>query len=228
MRTERRRAGGRRGCEAKHRLDVAGRLGVVREPGQIGSASRWVDERGERPAMQIDPSVERDRFLDGETPELVPERDGRRLGHEHARHQALLERLNRFCGERLQQPELGPRRHGCHRLKQPPRPSTEARGTGEDRVPHRVRNLIGARGERLDDEERIAGGLAIQLARIDAVRLGQLRDRRRRERSELQPSNRPARCQLAQHDPQRVRPGELVVAITHHDQGRNGLDPAHQ
>ncbi len=45
VRAERRRLGSCRGCEAKHRVDVAGRLGVVREPGQIERTDRWLGER---------------------------------------------------------------------------------------------------------------------------------------------------------------------------------------
>ena len=64
----------------------------------------------------------------------------------------------------------------------------EARGAREHRVPDRRRDALGSRGERLDDEERIAGGLAVELVGVDAVRLGEPRDRLERERGEPQPT----------------------------------------
>jgi hypothetical protein len=74
---ERGRVGGGRGSEAQDRFGVAGGLGVVREPGQVGRAARWVGERRQRPAVQDQLAVRRHRFLDGESGELVPERNAR-------------------------------------------------------------------------------------------------------------------------------------------------------
>src|SRR6266511_1898774 len=143
VRTERRRAGGRCRCEAKHGVDVAGGLGVVREPGKIPRAACWIGERREGFAVQVDPPVERDRFLDGEAGELVPERDACRLGRGHARRQALAETVDRLAGKRLEQPELTLLRDDRDRLEEPLRGRTKARGAGEDRVPHRLRYLVG-------------------------------------------------------------------------------------
>ena len=83
MRAERRCAFGRRRCELQNRVTVAGRVGVMRESRQIRSARGWVGERLERLAMELDLAGGRDRVLDGEPPELVPERDPGRLGREH-------------------------------------------------------------------------------------------------------------------------------------------------
>ena len=136
--------------------------------------------------MQVEPAGRRDRLLDGEAGELVPERHARRLGVSmpEARHSSSRRRL---AGERLEQPELGVRRDDRDRLEQRLRGGAEARGAGEHRFPDRVRDRSRSRGERLDDEERVAGGLAVELVGVDAVRLGELRDRRRRERGEPQP-----------------------------------------
>ena len=77
MRTERCRPlrGGR--DEAKHGVDVAGRVGMVREAGQIRAAARWLGERREGLAVQVDLPADGHRLLDGETGELMPERDPR-------------------------------------------------------------------------------------------------------------------------------------------------------
>jgi len=77
---------------------ASSRLGVVREPGQIGRAARWVGKRRQRPAMQAHLPVGRHRLLDGEPGELVPERHARRLGDEHAGGQALVETVGGIAG----------------------------------------------------------------------------------------------------------------------------------
>jgi hypothetical protein len=82
------------------------------------------------------------------------------------------------------------------------------------------------RSQRLDDEERVAGGLAVELVRVDGVWFGELRDRGGRKRSELEPRDRLARRQLADHEPKRMRPVELVVPVGGDDQGRNPLHSA--
>jgi hypothetical protein len=83
-------------------------------------------------------------------------------------------------------------------------------------------------GEGFDDEERVAGRLAVELIGGDAVRLGELRHRRRREPDELHPPHGPARRQLTKEDPERMGTVEPVVAVAGHDQGRHRLHPAGQ
>src|SRR5205823_14227163 len=61
----------------------------------------------------------------------------------------------------------------------------------------RSRDLVWSRRERLDDEERVAAGLAEELVRVEAVRVGELRNRSRRERAELPPRYALARRELA-------------------------------
>jgi hypothetical protein len=156
----------------------------------------------------------------------VPERHARRLDDEHAGGQALVQTVGRIIGECLQEPELGLRRHDRDRFEEHGSGGAEPRGAGEHRVPDRLRDPLRAGGERFDDEERVAGGLAVELVGVDAVRLGELRDRPRREREELHPPDRPARCQLSEHDPERMRTVQLVVAVAGHDQGRHRLHPA--
>ena len=75
MRAERRGALGGGRCVTEHRAGVAGSLGVVCQPGEIGRAVGWLGERRERAAVQLQLPVRRHRLLDGETGELVPEGD---------------------------------------------------------------------------------------------------------------------------------------------------------
>jgi hypothetical protein len=92
-----------------------------------------------------------------------------------------------------------------------------------NRIPHRLRNLVGLGRKRLDDEKRVSAGPPIQLVPVDAVWLREFGDGRRRERRELDPLDRVARRQLADHDPKRVGAGELVVAISRDHKDRHGL-----
>ena len=73
-------------------------------------------------------------------------------------------------------------------------------------------------GQHLDDEERVAVSLAVELVRVDAVRLGQLRDHGLGDsgasRSRL---TGPRAAQLAEHHAERMRAIELVVAVARDD-----------
>ena len=143
---------------------------------------RPADPRAPRePSMQLDPPVRCDRFFDDEPRELVPERDGGSLGREHARGQALLEGVERLAGERLEQPELGLLRHDRDRVEEPRRGRAEPRRRGRSTRPAPSPGTRRPGGEHLDDEERVSGGLPIELVSVDAVRLGQPRDRLERQ-----------------------------------------------
>jgi hypothetical protein len=74
--------GPHRGCAtgrleraAKDGLAVAGGLRVMCEHGCIGRSVGSVLERAERAPVQVEPAIRRDRLVDGETRELVPEVD---------------------------------------------------------------------------------------------------------------------------------------------------------
>jgi hypothetical protein len=220
------RAGGGRRRVAQDRAGAAGGLGMVGEPRQVERAAGWVGERRHRPAVQAGLAVRWHRLLHGEPGQLVPERHARRLGDEHAGRQALVQLAGRVAGDRLQQPGLGVRRHDRDRFQERRSRRAEPRGTGEDRVPDHVRDPVHAGAERLDHEERVAGGLAVELAGVDAVRLGEPRHHLGREPGEPHPPDRPAPRQVAEHDPQRMRPVELVVAVAGDHQRRHRLDPA--
>ena len=228
MRAE--RSGLSRRCrrELEHRLPVTGRLGVVREPRELGRAAGWVGERRERLLMKSDPPVRRQRLLNGEARELVAECHTCRGGREHAGGQAFVELVDDIRCERLEEPELDRGRHDRRRLEQRARRRAQARGAGEHGVPDRVRDLVLARRQHLRDEERISRRLAVELVRVDAVRLGKRRHRRRREGLELEPLDRLAARELAEHEPERVGAVELVVAVAGENESGNALDPANE
>src|SRR5438128_11886375 len=92
-------------------------------------------------------------------------------------------------------------RNDGHRLEQPPRVGAQPRGSSQDRIPNGVRNFIRAGCERLDDEERVAARLPKQLLSVDAERLRQLSDRRKREWRDLDAVHDWAGSEPAQHDP---------------------------
>ena len=224
VRTERRRTGGAAGAKRRTAsMSPAASAWCTAEPSRGRRAGRRA--QASEP-VQVDPPVGCDRFFDGAPGELVPERHTCRFGREHARRQALVETVDRRAGECLEQPELGLRRDDRHGLEELSRGRAASRRPGAGRVSHRVRSLLGMRSQRLDDEERVAGGLAVELVRVDRVWFGELRDRRGRKRSELEPRDRLARSQLADHEPKRMRPVQLVVPVGGDDQGRNLLHSA--
>lgn len=83
------RAGG--GCVAQDGVGVAGRVRMVRQPGEVRDSSGRCGERGDGTLVERSLPVRRNRFLDRQPGEIVPERDRVGLGVEHPRRQALLE-----------------------------------------------------------------------------------------------------------------------------------------
>jgi hypothetical protein len=216
--------GGRR--PPQDAVDVAGRLGVMGKRREIRAVAAAGREGGERPAMQRQPVSGRDRLLDREARQLMPEVDVRMAGDEHARGQALVNTLDEIAGKRLQQPQRHVPGDDRDSLEQSARRRGQAGGARENRVAHRLGDTLAAGREDLGDEERVAGRRPVQLFRVDSVRLCQFCDRRRRERLDLQPTG-PAH-ELAQHEPQLLGTIELVIAITGQDQGRDRADPSRQ
>ena len=104
--------------------------------------------------------------------------------------------------------------------------AAEPRDPGHHRIAHRRRDLLTAGGEHLGDEERIAAGHPVQLAPRPALTGGQRRHRIPRERREANPLDSPLRRQITQHDPQRVRRLELIVAVRRDDQRGDRLETA--
>ena len=79
--------------------------------------------------------------------------------------------------------------------------------------------------EYLGHEERIAARLIEQVVGIEPVRSGQLGDARARQAREREPLDLACRHELAEHDPQRVGGGELVLAVGGDYESRDRCDP---
>ena len=101
MRRDRRGIRGRERCELEHGVPVPGRLRVVREPRQLAILPPAREERVECGAMQAARAGRWNRLLDGESGELVPERDALPHRDEHAGGDALVEPGVDGAGKRL-------------------------------------------------------------------------------------------------------------------------------
>ena len=194
----------RRRARTEDGIGVGHRVGVVREEGEVGRAGAAPPGRAgaARPAgcaAGPPPRRRAGRARAGTPPPPA--------GDEHARRQRLVERVDRLRGHDLEQCQVGLGRDDGHRVEEQPRPRTEPRRAGQHRVPDRVGDRVGAGASALDDEERVAGGLAVELVGVDTGRLGQHRDRRRERGASVEPPHRPVRRQLAHDGAQRRGPG---------------------
>jgi hypothetical protein len=94
---------GRR-SESLHGVRIACRVGVVRKPRNVVSGSRIVREGGQRSPVERPPSAGRNRVLEREPRQLVPERDSVAVRGEHPRCKTQVERSDVTRGEELEQP----------------------------------------------------------------------------------------------------------------------------
>ena len=227
MRAERRGPRGRCRRGPHHRFGVAGRFGVMGEPGEVGAHRRRESRERERPPVQREPAMRAPadsstarrasscrKATPRASPTSMPGGD------------AFVEAADDVAGERLEQPELGMLRNDRGRFEQSPRRgSSRRRGRARRRAPSA--GLLVAGRERLGDEERVAAGLAVELAGVDAVRLGEARDGRRARagRAEAGCTARRSRARRARCA-QRVSAAELVVAVAGEHERRDGVDPA--
>ena len=204
MRTERGGLLTGRGRVLEHRVGVPRSVRVVREPGEIDVAPVGrICENVKRFPVQVDATVRRNRLLECEPGELVPEHDAGRLRGQHAGRQALVEVIDHAVGESLEQPELGMLRHDRSGFEERLGRRAQPCRTREHRVADRPRDLLGFRGKRLHDEERVPGSPAVELSGVDAVRLGEQVDGLGRERARL------TRCtvRLVASSPRTIRSG---------------------
>jgi hypothetical protein len=212
----------------QHRLGVARRVGVVREPREVARAPRRGGQRGKRRAVQVHAAVGRQRLLDRGARDLVAERHHIALGAQHARGDAGLEPAEVVARQRLEQPQLGALRHDRDRFEHAAR-AAEARRPGQHGIADGVGNLGAAGREHLGDEERVARGTAVQLGGVDAVKRGERRDRPGRQPRDREAVDRAARGQLADDDSQRMGAIELVVAEGgDHERGQRRDPPREQ
>ena len=193
----------------EHRVVVARLLGVMGEA--RGIARR--DERAQDLGVQRPAAVRRDVLRDREPGELVAERDGVRVGAEHAGREAGVELLELPRGDRLEQPQLGARRDHRDDLEQPARRLAEERDAREHRVPDRLGQLVAARGEDLRHVEGVALRAAVDRVAVGAVRRRELAHGVEREPRHRQSHDSGRRRELAENGSERVPRGDLVVAV---------------
>ena len=133
MRADGRRVVGREGRELEHGLSLSGCVRVMRESRQIPVAAPALEQRCERTTVKAARAGGRDRLLDGQSGELVPERGLPVSGHEHTRRDALVEPRVDRAGERLDQPRLGVRRRDRNGVEHVSCAGREARPLARER-----------------------------------------------------------------------------------------------
>src|SRR5207302_11415224 len=104
----------------------------------------------------------------------------------------------------LEQPDLGLGRDDRDRLEESLRIGAEPSRPREHGIPNRFGDALSAGCERLDDEEWVAARLAVQILRINVMRLGQQSHRICGERCELQTAEYATRGEITQKHAQRM------------------------
>ena len=193
-----------RGARARARPPPPGCVRVMREARQIAIAAPPLEQRCERDTMKASCAGGRDRLLDGQSGELVPERDVPVGGDEHTRGDALVESRVDRAGERLEQPRLGVRRRDRNGVEHVSRAGREAARSSENGVANRRGDLRSTGSEHLRHEECVAGGRAVEFLRVDPVWLGESSDCDRGEGRKWDAAKGDGRCELTDHEPQRV------------------------
>ena len=195
---------------------ISSRVGVVRQPREIGAGRRR--EGCEGASMKLHRLVRRHDLFDRAARDLVPERNRVARRDEHARRQALVEAGRVPVDECLEQAELrawGDDGDGVEdRLRSP----CEGSRTRKHGVADRRGQLRAAGGDHLGDEERIATRLAVQRCRVGLA--CEQCDRVGGERSKAQADDASARGQLAEDDTQWMVPVERVVSVARRQQQR--------
>ena len=198
----------------EHRRAVTRGLGMMREPRGLAASG----ERDQRRPMQADAPVGRELVLDRRARDLVAERDRVALGAQHPGRQARLE-LRQFVARDGARAARSPR--AAARPPPPPAAAGPGRaGAPRGRARRRARwtACAAATRQHLGHEERVAAGARMQPGAVDAVRRGQPRHGRRRQRPDRDPVRR---TKVAEHDAQRVIALQLVVAIGRDHQRRH-------
>ena len=205
MRAQRGGLLGRCRSEAENGVGVARCVRVMREPCHVRPAGRRLGESCEGRAMEAQPTPRLNRLLDRQARELVAERDrARRRFDQHPRVQTFLQ-----CGQIRRRPT-------SRAATAPPAAATIATASSSARASPLSRAARASTASRtvagippfpeaqhLGHEEWVAGCDPVELARVDAVRLGELRDSLERERREWHPCEGEPRRHLAEHDPER-------------------------
>jgi hypothetical protein len=199
---------------------------VVDQPGEVRCAHGRFLQRCERPPVERHAQIPGEGRLDRQPRQLVPELDAVVLGAQHPRADAFVEAVERALGEGLEQPHFGALGDDGDRVEHRSGRGSETRRAGQDGVAHRHRHALGLRCEGLGDEERVAGGALVQLRGIGSGCRRQRGDRGRGQAGELQPGDGSDPRKLAEHDPQRVGAGHLLVSVAGDHQRRHLVDAA--
>ena len=129
----------RAGAKSQHRVRVARRVGMVGEPREVGCVGAVAPAPASAARWSSSAARGRQRLLDREPRELVPEGDAR-LGRRRPSRPRGTRRGRRTPGRRSPRAaQVDARRHDRDRLEQRSRVAAQPRGAGEDRVAHRRR-----------------------------------------------------------------------------------------
>jgi hypothetical protein len=239
------RAGGRRLPGGQRpvpdrRLHIAGEHGVVHDPGEIstvllggGLANRLPpDQRSQDLPVHPDLAGYRQRIHDRPPDQLVLERHRRRRHYEQAAFLGGCEARQAAGYQRFDQPAFHYGRYDGELLQRVHGGRVQPSDPGEYGVDHGGRDGIGGgtggTGEHFGDEERVAGRQRVHVTRVERRRRAQLAYRRRRQSWQRVPAYAARRRCLAEQLLQRMRSGQLVVAVRQHQNGRQVGDPADQ
>ena len=118
---------------------------MVCEPREIGASPDRRRQRAERAARELHAAMRRERLLDHDAGDLVPEADGVALGAQHARRETRVEPDGLAAEQRLEQPQLGARRLDRDGVEQRARVVVEPRRAGQHGVAHGLGDLAAAR-----------------------------------------------------------------------------------
>ncbi len=233
--TERCRPSGRAEGELPHGRLVARVLGERGQPGELVGRDVGPAHGRERPAAQLETPDVGHRGQHGLAGQLVPERDGETGCHEHAAlHRRLDGEAVPVAQHRVQ--HLGRRggaEHG-HHVDDPPGLRRQPGHPPQHGVPDRCWRPGRPRRQQLGDEERVAAGHPVQLVGVGPVR--RCRCGRRRERAdgvraepvEAFAMGRRGVREVPEHDGERVRRPDLVVAVGRDERRRGRGDPPAQ
>jgi len=193
---------------------------VVGETGGVVGGGRPGQQRRQGAPVQVRPPAGRQRLLDRQPGQLVPERHPAGQLLEHPRLHALVEVAGRGTGRLGQQPgrhRRGDDRGGIQHLPcwrgQPGRPR-------QHRVEDGDRDLLAAGGQDLGDEERVPAGRLVQPIVVDPAGADQGGHRLAGQRLQPEAAHEPGAGEIAEGDAQGMGRADLVVAERGHDQDR--------
>ena len=143
--------------------------------------------------MEGEAARRRERFVHRNSRQLVPKGDAAVLRAEHARREALVDRVRGLTAHGEDERRVERRRRDRGGLDDGSRVRAQARDASEHDVAHGVGDLVAAGREQLGHVERVARRQPVEGGRVDVVPLRELRDgggRQRRNRQAATPLRR--------------------------------------